>query len=96
MDHPLPLARRPIEVPDAYLVPRDPVVGFRFGRGRTGGSTWLDTVIQLARVASRPVLVGDADRRNPTLSGLYRALKSRHAFARLVTVVRPSPVRTRP
>ncbi len=71
MDHPLPLARRPIDVPDEYLAARDPVVAFRFGRGRTGGSTWLDTVIQLARVAARPVLVGDADRRNPTLSGLY-------------------------
>jgi hypothetical protein len=71
MDQLTPYGRRPIDVPDDFLAARDPVVAFRFGRGRTGGSTWLDTVIQLARVASRPVLVGDADRRNPTLSGLY-------------------------
>jgi len=71
MDHPIPSAPRPIDVPGDYLAARDPVIAFRFGRGRTGGSTWLDTVIQLARMASRPVLIGDADRRNPTLSGLY-------------------------
>jgi hypothetical protein len=55
----MPSAHRLIDVPDEYLAPRDPVVAFQFGRGRTGGSTWLDTVIQLARLAPRSVLVGD-------------------------------------
>jgi hypothetical protein len=50
---------------------RKPVVAFRFGRGRTGGSTMLDLLIQLARAAGRPVLIGDGDRRNTTLAGLY-------------------------
>ena len=46
-------------------------VAFRLGRGRTGGSTLLDLLIQLARGDGRPVIVGDGDRRNPSLSALY-------------------------
>jgi hypothetical protein len=52
---------------------RKPVAAFRFGRGRTGGSTILDLIIQRARAAGRPVLIGDGDRRNPTLASLYPA-----------------------
>ena len=47
------------------------VLAVRMGRGRTGGSTLADWVIQTARHEGRPVSVGDGDRRNPTLAGLY-------------------------
>lgn len=43
----------------------------RGGRGRTGGSTLIDVLVQRARASGRAVLVGDGDRRNPTLAGLY-------------------------
>ena len=46
-------------------------VAMRHGRGRAGGSTFVDLIIQLARAEGRPVLIGDGDRRNPTLAGLY-------------------------
>ena len=70
MDQHMP-SRLPLELPAALLDVRDPCVAFRFGRGRTGGTTWLDVVIQFALASNRTVLVGDADRRNPTLSGIY-------------------------
>ena len=47
------------------------VLALRLGRGRTGGSTFLDLLVQLARAAGRNVLVCDGDRRNPTLAALY-------------------------
>lgn len=47
------------------------VVAVRFGRGRGGGSTGLDAMIQRALFAHRPVIIADGDRRNPTLAGLY-------------------------
>jgi hypothetical protein len=47
------------------------VVVIKMGRGRGGGTTILDWLIQRARLAVRRVLVGDGDRRNPTLSGFY-------------------------
>ena len=47
------------------------VLAVRMGRGRTGGSTLVDWIVQCARQAGRPVVVGDGDRRNPTLAGLY-------------------------
>ena len=50
---------------------RDLVLCMRHGRGRLGGSTLLDLLIQLGRAAGRSVLVGDGDRGNPTLSALY-------------------------
>jgi hypothetical protein len=46
-------------------------VAMRHGRGRAGGSTFLDLLVQLGRAEGRSVLVGDGDRRNPTLAGLY-------------------------
>ncbi|WP_424140116.1 hypothetical protein [Roseomonas chloroacetimidivorans] len=46
-------------------------IAMRHGRGRVGGSTFLDLLIQMARAEGRPVLVGDGDRRNPTLAGYY-------------------------
>ncbi len=63
--------RLSFNLPEAFLEPRDPSVAFRFGRGRTGGTTKLDVDIQFARAAGRTVIVGDGDRRNPTLSGIY-------------------------
>lgn len=47
------------------------VLAVRLGRGRTGGSTLADWIIQCARQAGRSVAIGDGDRRNPTLAGLY-------------------------
>ena len=47
------------------------VLVLRLGRGRTGGSTVLDLLVQRARAAGRPVMVGDGDRRNPSLAALY-------------------------
>jgi len=46
-------------------------IAMRHGRGRGGGSTFLDLLIQMARAEGRKVLIGDGDRRNPTLAGLY-------------------------
>jgi hypothetical protein len=43
----------------------------RLGRGRTGGTTLLDVMIQWARFAGRKVLIADGDLRNSTLSALY-------------------------
>ena len=48
-----------------------PVLAVRHGRGRTGGSTLCDFLIQRARRAGRSVLIGDGDRRNATLAGFY-------------------------
>ena len=70
MDLHLP-SRLSLKLSDAFTAPRDPIIAYRFGRGRSGGSTWLDTVIQLSLAAGRTPLVGDGDRRNPTLSALY-------------------------
>lgn len=48
-----------------------PVLAVRLGRGRLGGSTVCDHMIQRGRRAGRAVMVADGDRRNPTLAGLY-------------------------
>lgn len=57
----------PKEVSEA----RGVIVAMRHGRGRAGGSTFLDLLVQLGRAGGRSVLVGDGDRRNPTLAGFY-------------------------
>lgn len=49
------------------------VLAVRMGRGRTGGSTLADWLVQCARHEGRGVAIGDGDRRNPTLSGFYPA-----------------------
>lgn len=66
-------ARPPAEAPEGAGATsvRRPVIAMRHGRGRTGGSTLLDFLVQEARAAGRPVLIGDGDRRNPTLAALY-------------------------
>lgn len=43
----------------------------RQGRGRQGGTTTLDLLIQLARTEGRPVLIGDGDRNNSSLASYY-------------------------
>lgn len=43
----------------------------RFGRGRLGGTTYLDALAQRAIGEARTVLVVDADVRNPSLSKMY-------------------------
>ena len=50
---------------------RAPVLAVRFGRGRTGGTTFLGYLIQRARRDGREILIADGDRNNATLSGLY-------------------------
>ncbi|VFU17586.1 hypothetical protein [Methylocella tundrae] len=52
---------------------RPPVLVVRHGRGRTGGSTFLDFLIQRARRAGREVIIGDGDKGNPTLAAFYPA-----------------------
>lgn len=52
-------------------VERPPVLVVRHGRGRTGGSTFLDFLIQRARRAGREVIIGDGDKGNPTLAAFY-------------------------
>lgn len=55
----------------AASVDEAPVLVVRHGRGRTGGTTMLNFLIERARLAGRSVLIGDGDRRNATLAGLY-------------------------
>jgi hypothetical protein len=43
----------------------------RFGRGRSGGTTFLDFLIQRALQANRRVMIGDGDVANPTLTSFY-------------------------
>lgn len=51
--------------------PRGITVAMRHGRGRAGGSTFLDLLVQIGRAEDRPVMIADGDRRNPTLASLY-------------------------
>ena len=64
----------------------------RFGRGRLGGTTYLDALAQRALQAGRPVIPVDADARNPSLSKLYPnarvpAGESPEDFAEMMTEV---------
>jgi len=56
---------------------KQPVLAVRLGRGRTGGTTGLDWLVQRAQAGGRDVIIADADVKNPTLSNLYngRALQ---------------------
>ena len=51
---------------------RLPVLAVRFGRGRTGGTTFLDFLIQRARRAERVVEIADGDTHNATLAHFIR------------------------
>jgi hypothetical protein len=48
-----------------------PVLAVRLGRGRTGGTTFMDFLIQRARRNGKTVRVADGDRLHSTLSGFY-------------------------
>jgi hypothetical protein len=48
-----------------------PVLAIRLGRGRTGGTTFLDFLIQRARRLGREVRIADGDPNNATLSEYY-------------------------
>ena len=52
---------------------RRPVCVVRLGRGRLGGSTFMDLIIQRARYAGRRVKPLDGDLRSRTLATLYPA-----------------------
>lgn len=67
---PKPENEKPKTEPKASQV-RPPVLATRLGRGRLGGSTICDLLVQRARLAHRPVTVADGDLLNSTLSGLY-------------------------
>ena len=49
---------------------RDIVLAVRLGRGRSGGSTCLDWIIQRARTEGRQLLIGDGTP-NPMLASIY-------------------------
>jgi len=49
---------------------RAPVLAVRFGRGRTGGTTFLDFLVQRARRAGRAVMIADGDPKKG-LANLY-------------------------
>lgn len=55
----------------AVLTRHAPVLAVRLGRGRTGGTTFLDWLIQRAKNQGRDVIAADADRRNADLAALY-------------------------
>lgn len=59
------------ERPAVRRVPPAKKLVVRFGRGRLGGTTYLDALAQRARLAGREVILVDADVRNPSLSRLY-------------------------
>jgi len=63
--------RTDLVITETSTIDRRPVMGIRLGRGRTGGSTFADTLIQRARAAGRKVVIADGDLRNSTLSTLY-------------------------
>ena len=48
-----------------------PVLAIRLGRGRTGGTTFLDFLVQRARQKGKTIRVADGDRGHATLSELY-------------------------
>jgi hypothetical protein len=58
------------EIKDAPTDGR-PVLAIRLGRGRTGGSTVLDFLVQRARRRGRAINVADGDPGHATLSELY-------------------------
>ena len=67
---PKPENEKPKPEPKATQT-RSPVLAIRLGRGRLGGTTICDLLVQRARIAERPVTVADGDLLNPTLTGLY-------------------------
>ena len=67
----------PEEVPLSTAV-TNPVLAIRRGRGRLGGSLFLDLLIQRARHAGRRVRPLDGDLRSRTLAMLYPAVDAKN------------------
>ena len=67
----------PEEVPLSTAV-TNPVLAIRSGRGRLGGSLFLDLLIQRARHAGRRVRPLDGDLRSRTLAMLYPAVDAKN------------------
>lgn len=68
---------RSIDAPESIETPavvRRPVLAQRKGRGRLGGSRFLDLLVQRARAANRRVKVLDGDLRSRTLAEIYPAV----------------------
>ena len=65
---------------------RAPVLAVRHGRGRTGGSTFLDLLIQRARRAGRSVIIGDGDRERDVGEFFIRPAISLAQSNRAVTI----------
>jgi hypothetical protein len=53
------------------MVARTLVAAVRAGRGRNGGSTVSDLLIQMGRAAGREIVIADGDLRNSTLARFY-------------------------
>jgi hypothetical protein len=64
------------EIKDAAADSR-PVLAIRLGRGRTGGTTFLDFLVQRARREGKTIRVADGDRSHATLSEWFRCELSR-------------------
>lgn len=62
------------ESSEAATIVRRPVLAQRKGRGRLGGSRFLDLLVQRARFLDRRVKVLDGDLRSRTLAELYPAI----------------------
>ena len=63
--------RSPVSEIGVSLASLRPVLAIRRGRGRLGGSTFLDLLIQRARHAGRRMRPLDGDLRSGTLASLY-------------------------
>ena len=63
----------PPKATQAPISTPSPVLAIRRGRGRLGGSLFLDLLIQRARHAGRRVQPLDGDLRSRTLASLYPA-----------------------
>ena len=60
-----------IEVVEDVAADSRPVLALRLGRGRTGGSTFLDFLVQRTRRKGKEIRVADGDRLHATLSEWY-------------------------
>ncbi len=67
------LLLKPDEASSLESLPQQ-TLAIRRGRGRSGGSTGLDLLIQRCRVAGRPIKPLDGDHRSKTLTSFYPAV----------------------
>ena len=74
MDSHIQIAPEPEETPDPALAAAKPCLIIREGRGRLGGTMFLDLLIQRAREESRRVKPLDGDLKSRTLTATYPAV----------------------